>query len=151
MCALGRGSKGGTLLGIQRDFFKCTKYSASVPGTFSLMEEQSRKSPASSFLSRAVHPSGTGWWSPHTPGPLWSCPHPVIWWQSSGPALSGRSSPAWSSHDSELWASIGRTHRCDGPRDALSFFLLLLASNHWVLVGKQPLLLHPAPEPAPVD
>lgn len=110
------------------------------------------KSPASSFLSPAVHPPGTGWWGPNTPGPLWSCPHPappVIWLQSSGPVLSAPSSLPWSSHDSDLWGSIGRAHRCDGSWCALSFFLLL-ANSHWVLVGKQPLLLHPAPQPAPV-
>lgn len=56
--------KGGTVSGIVRDFFTCTRYSSSMPETFDLVKEQSIGSPPSSFLSRVVHSASTDVWSP---------------------------------------------------------------------------------------
>lgn len=134
-----------------KDFFNARKY-ASVPGTFSLVEEQSLKSPASSF-SQPSCPSttGPGWWGPNTLGALWLCP--TLWSDGSPwprPPSAARPSPPWSSHDSELWGSVGRAHRCDGPYGVLSF-LLLQTITEYCRENSPSYRRRSAPQPGPVD
>lgn len=124
MCAL---EKGGTVSGIIRDFFTCTRYSSCMPETFDLVKEQSIGSPPSSFLSRVVHSASTDLWSPV----VWECFGRGRTLCTDGRPLTHASQCQplrhKSSHDTVLQGSKERACRCNVPYVTVSFFRLLLA------------------------
>lgn len=133
--------------GHNKGLFKCTRFSSSIPGTFSVLEEQSTRSPAS--ISQPGRPFSKRWWI----GPCWMKEafwpwlNPERWWLSSGPRLSVPTSwiIAWQ-------CTPGLCRRSARLLWAMFYieFLLVVVGSHWGLVGKHPLILHPAAEPAPV-
>lgn len=146
--------KQGRHSAIVKNFFKCTRYSSSVLGTFSLMEEQSLRSPACLILPQLdclSIPQALIYWALLDGRPFGPGPRPGHWWQPSGPWLSVQTWPPW------IIPWRWTTGLCWRHTDVTAMFyieflfVLVGKKYHCVLVGKYLLIFYSAPELAPVD